>query len=598
MENAITYFLRKYYTISTQNYQVFYDFNDYGQYVNNITGSLSLSGKIMGNNTGNFYSQSGLANFSGNSVYIDNSSGNINVQNCTYFITYENKSFGDFTLINCIETGAYNNSIYYKGYEFGVTANNRLYFNYYNANGPQVFVSKEYMADKSNIFLSVENNSIRFGSYDFVSETLNFNSYPIVSNYIFQPSGIWVSSNLEYTGLYSRNSSFNGTMERLLVFSPSIPNSDVRLINSGTVCAYYSGGEVITYIESTGITGYATGMLPYFTGVTGTTYAITGEITDIFGDTYSGYGQVDLTGVLYSEQILPQYGLIYIPNNQYVQDSVAINNSLINKFGKTNINFLFKIETDDNINCSYNTGEYQVYNQNNLLSKYIDGFNYFSWINDDKSSYAVSINGLYQYSGQNVPSGDIYNITNIVSGDYIVNENGEILCSNIFGSNDRAKVDIIYPDLYNSIYIDNFTLSNSQLVNSGERYYLNWPANSEIFLNGQKLISGDDISIGSAADYGVQNGMIYFKNSGIFYNLSSSILSALIQNDMCDEVSQSNLLRAKSEFLINSAKAYRNGVRLDNKYDYLELANFDTNLGTGIFDIKQDIIYNGNGGFN
>jgi hypothetical protein len=598
MENAITYLLRKYYTISNQNYQVFYDFESPGSSVNNVTGSLSLSGSLVGVNTGNFYSQSGLANFSGNSVYIDNSSGNIDIKNCTYFITYENKSLGDFTLVNCIETGAYNNSIYYKGYEFGVTANNHLYFNYYNNSGSQIFISNEYMADKSNVFLSVENNSVRFGSYDFISQQLNLNSYPIQTNYVFQTTGIWISSNLQYTGLYNRNNAFKGTMERFLAFSPSIPASDVRLISSGTVMDYYSGGNVITYTSATGITGYATGLLPYFTGTTGTAYLATGVITDIFGDTYSGYGEVSLTGVLYSQQILPQYGLISTPATGYVQESGIINSELITRYGKSNINFLLNIESGDNVNIVYNTGANQLLEQNNLKSTKANGFNYFSWVKRGNQNYQVWSDGLYQYSGQNILSGDIYNLTNVISGDYVTDENGNILFNNSFGANDYIKVDLSNSSIYNTLYIDNFTLLNSNLNVYENRYYLNWPTNSQLFLNGQKLISGSDSDIGDTADYGIGYGQLYFKNTGVFYNLSESVLSAIVESGICDDVSQLNLIPTKSEFLINSAKAYRNGVRLDNQYDYIELAKFDTNLGTGIFDIKQNIIYNGNGGFN
>jgi hypothetical protein len=598
MENAITYLLRNYYTISTQNYKVFYDFKAPGPSVKNITGALSLSGNLTGTNTGNFYIQSGLANFSGNSVYIDNRSGGINVQNCTYFITYDNKEPGDFTLLNCIETGSYNNSIYYKGYEFGVTANNHLYFNYYNSSGSQLFVSNEYMADKSNVFLSIENNSIRFGSYDFIAQQLNFNSYPIDTNYIFNPNSIWISSNLQYKNLYNRNTAFNGNIERFLAFSPSIPASDVRLINSGTVCDYYSGGNIIQYSSFTGITGYATGLLPYFTGVTGNAYMATGVITDTFGDTYSGYGQVNLTGVLYSKQILPQYGLISVPSTGYVKDYAIINNNLINDYGKLNINFLFNVETGDNVNIVYNTGVMQAYSQNNLTAIKANGFNYFSRVGANNSNYKIWSDGLYQYSGKNILSGDIYNLTNVISGDYVVNENGNILFNNSFGINDYIKVDLSGPSIYNSFYIDNFTLSNTALTLSGDRYYLNWPIRSQVFLNGQKLISGNDSDIGSLVDYGINSNMIYFKNTGVFHNLSSSVLSAIMESGACDDVSQSNLMRARSEFLANSAKAYRNGVRLDNKYDYLELGDFDTNLGTGIFDIKANIIYNGNGGFN
>ena len=372
----------------------------------------------------------------------------------------------------------------------------------------------------------------------------------------------------------------------------------IRDRNSGTVSDYYSGGNIITYTAATGITGYVTGLLPYFTGTTGTAYLATGVITDIFGDTYSGYGDVALTGILYTQQILPQYGLIYTENTEYVKDSGIINPNLIASYGKTNVNFLFNIDTKDNVNIVYNTGANQIYKQNNLTSTKANGFNYFSWVKRNNQNYQIWSDGLYQYSGQNILSGDIYNLTNVISGDYVTDENGNILFNNSFGINDYIKVDISNPNLYNTLYIDNFTLLNNNIVLSGDRHYLNWPVNSQVFLNGQKLISGNDSEIGNAADYGIANGLLYFKNTGVFYNLSESVLSAIIEGNTCDDASQSNLMATKSQFLPNSAKAYRNGVRLDGQYDYIELGSFDTNLGTGIFDIKQNIIYNGNGGFN
>jgi hypothetical protein len=598
MENAITYLLRKYHTISSENYQIFYDFNSSGYSVNNITGAISLSGSLTGNNTGNFYIHSGLANFSGNSIYIDNSSGNINLQDCTYFTTYQRKNSGDFCLINCIETGEYNNSIYYKGYELGVTANNHLYFTYYNNNGPQVLISNNNVADKSNIFLSVRGNTIGMGDYDFVSQDTNKTLYNINSNYVFQPKSLWISSNLEYTGLYNSNNPFNGNMERFLVFSPSIPASDIRLINSGTVCNYSSGGRVITYTSGLAITGYSTGLLPYFTGVTGSIFAVTGIITDAFGDTYNGYGQVNLTGVLYSQQILPMYGNVQTPNTGYVLESITLNTGAISSYGKSNVNILLNINQNDNVNLVCNTGIQEILNQRNLKSKLANGFSYFSWINSNKNSYNVWTDGLYQYSGQNVPSGDIYNIINVISGDYIVDDRGNIYFNNSFGYLDNIVVDIIQPQEYNTLYIDGFNLAHSSLQLVGDKYYLNWPQQSEVFLNGQKLISGLYSEIGTSCDYGISGSGIYFINTGVFYNLQPSVLLANIETGLYDQVFRSNIFVTSANFANNSSRAYLNGVRLDLNRDYIELGNFDTNLGTGIFDIKQNIIYNGNGGFN
>jgi hypothetical protein len=447
--------------------------------------------------------------------------------------------------------------------------------------------------------VSVQQNQVNFGNYDFIKQSFNFSSYPIQSNYIFNSNKIWVSSNLEYQNPFSRNIPFNGTLKNFMIFSPVIPYSDIRLINSGIISDYYSGQYVTTYNNYTGVTGYDTGLLPYFTGITGSVYAATGVVQNIFGDTYTGYGQVDLTGVLYANEKVPLYGLISEPVSQYVPEYISLNTGEINTYTKSNVNFLFKIQNNENINLVYNTGIAELANENNIQAKYLNGYNLFNCANSIKNNYIVWSDGLYQYSGSFIESGDLYNLKQILSGDYIIDENGNILFNNTFDNNYNVTVDIVNPDIYTTLVIDNFDLNSTNLINTGSGIYLlNWPKKSEIFLNGQKLVSGDLKNLGVNADYGITGDVIYFINTGVFKDIKNSILSANVQYDMCDIVSNNNIISVYSGFLPGSSKAYRNGVRLDNGYDYIELGNFDTNLGTGIFDIKQNIIYNGNGGFN
>jgi hypothetical protein len=444
-------------------------------------------------------------------------------------------------------------------------------------------------------------NNVNFGDYDFVKNKINLNSKLINSNYIFNPQKIWLSSNLQFTGLYNRNSNFNGTMERFLALSPSVTLSDVFLMNSGCVCDYYSGGYVSVSNGYSGVTGYGTELVAYFSGITGTSYLPTGVIEDSFGNSYTGYQQIDMTGVLYEENSFPLYGLTYIQTEEKVDDYIVLNSGLIYNYGKSKINLISKVDINDNINYVYNTGINDIYNIYNLYSPKINNFNYFGWILDDKrNNYTVSSNGLCQYSGKYIQSGNIYNIENIISGDYLLDNNGNIFFNNSFGYRDNVMVDIIHPDLYESFVIDNFSLDNINLTNSGNGiYYLNWPKNCELFLNGQKLVSGNHEDIGTNADYGITGGGIYFINTGVFYNINNSILTAIVNNiNTCDDVTNQNILNAKGKFLGNSSRIYKNGVRLDEYYDYIELGDFDTNLGTGIFDIKENIIYNGNGGFH
>jgi len=597
MENAITYILKKYRSTAITSCKVFYDFNEENNdnIVYNTTGVESLSGYITGYNTQNFYQYSGVGNFSGNSVYIDNKSGYISTNNCTYFITYNNNNTGNFVLVNCIETGEYGNNLYYKGYEFGVTSNNRLYFTYYDNNGAQVAVGNEYLADKSNVYLSLGNNNVSFGNYDFASQSLNITSKIIKSEYIFNSSGIWLSSNLN-NSLYSANSAFDGTMNRALIFSPSVSISDLRLINSGSVCQYSGQGESTVYTSGYQITGYSSQMVPYFTGITGSEFGPTGVIVDIWGDRYSGYGTVYLTGVLYSEIESPMFGWLVTGNTVYNDSDLEIDYNLVNSYGKSIINYLHNIQNNDILNYVYSTGIYRSLDQRGVNIDYAKGYDYFRKITNRSGEYDIWANGVYQQSGKIISNNDIYNPIETISGDYVIKNNRDIFFSNTFGINDNIIMDIIYDNesqLYHyNLYIDNFNLQNGNLVLDGDKYNLNWPPNSQIFLNGQKLISGNESQIGNNADYGVSSSGIFFKNTGVFYNISNSNLSAIVEQDMLESTGIANLKKFEYLFPSESVKIYRNGIRADRGLDYIEMGSYNMKLNTGIFDKKNYIIYN------
>ena len=600
MKNSITYFLDLNFSNATNSYGILFDFSSQstGRAIYSLTGYTGITGQLVGS-TGGFYSNSGVASFNNNSIKIKNiTNDQIDFLNCTYMTVFERTGIGAFTLFNCVETGVYNNILYYKGYEFGVTANNKLFFEYYSNTGPQLLVGNQYLSDAASVFLNVGPNNVSFGDYDFYKNKANVNSFSFNGAYVFDPSGIYIGYNPDYTGLYNTNLPFKGKLDNFIVFSPSVDYWDISLVNSGVVSDYYPSVQVTEYDQYIDITGYETGTFPYFTGVTGQQYVLTGTVLDDFGNLYSGYTFTDLTGVLYTTGIVPVTGMVYIPKTGYSQDSGNFRSDYLIRFNKKKINLLSNIDSSEVVDIVYSTGGYNIYNNLDVTSSYGYLNNDFTDISlrDKSLIYKCWVNGLRQCSGSYAELGDIYSKYKVIQNDFILNDN-RLKFANTFNSTDDVIIDYMLSGSSMDDYIiNNFNLSGNYLIPSGGKYVLNWPSNLELFFNGQKILSGKDSEIGSTAYYGITGDKIYFKNIAYFSGTSGTLIGSSCGN-YTDKTGCAGSFFLTSGFVSNFTKVYRNGIRLKKDVDYLELPNNVSGLGTGIFDINDYLIYNGTEGF-
>ena len=597
MKNAVQYYLNLFNSIANKNAMVYFDFTTSGSgIVNNITGTSGyLNGNIINYNN-SFWNKSGSGFLSNNYINI-NTTGDIDLNYVTYSMVYEKVSPGGATLISTIDTGYDSVSGFYnKGYEFGVTANNKLYFEYYSQDGPSVLTSDYIVSDKSSVFLNLDNGMVSFGYYDFFRSKINSNIFSINNSYLFNTTGVNLGYNPAASGGYSYNKQFTGFIDQFFLFSPPIYTFDIISLNSGYANSYYSSTQNVTYIPITGVTGYSTGVTGFYTTITGYTTVATGVIYDDFGNQFSGFSTSPLTGTYYGTGIIPLTGVSLIPlTGVSTGDYTIYNSGYVAGFGKRTISILKKIDGSDFIEVSVPDHNYNPIYQNNLITKYDYVQNSFfnSYIKQNPSiNFIVFVNGVAQNSGLYTASGTVYSPVNIQKNDYIVTDNNEISFNIPFDASNNVSVDMVSGVYNTGFYIENFYYNPSLSSIS-----LPWPTNYNVFFNGQKLASGQDSQIGITAQYGVNSTGIYFKYINIFSGVSGQLFALPKNFNITSTGLGSHLITFGQTFYDNYSEVYMNGIRLSPDSDYLELPIIDSNAGSGIFDIKTGILYNNNQSF-
>jgi len=509
MNQSINYFFQEVPGVASDNCKLYFDFLSGAnlQTVYNKSGDPLLSGSIQSAVSSPFLSfqipsfwVNGSGYFSQNLyVKIDNTTG-INIQNFTTCFIYKNIKPGGSTLISTIDTGysqSYTengnleNNFIYKGFDFGITANNYLYFEYYTDNGPTIFIGEDNLSEKNSVFLSISNNNLSFGHYDFFKDKLISYDYNIDASYLHNANDIFIGYNPKATGTYAFNRVFSGFIDELLIFSPSIYNYEIESLNSGFVHIFNPG----TYYQTvenlvTGVTGYGLGIIGYENQITGNGFIVTNELTGEFGEIYSGYTEVTLTGLVPLSGLIELTGVIsFDVISGYNDVGVIKNNDYIQSFGKNYINFLYENTSEDFIELNFSTN-YTTKVLRNLDFDYIPYSNRFTFKDDLNlnDNYSIFANGQLQQIGSFYLTGNGYSSGKYIINDYII-DNRSIYFGNKYNQDDSIVADYIV-SYDTGLYLENFLVSTGTGTVS-----LPWGETTNLYFNGQKLTENFDYTV-------------------------------------------------------------------------------------------------------
>lgn len=617
--NNIKYFLNQIPGLAVNSFALYFDFES-GDSLSTIlpaTGfqdfnqNYLFSGLISSNEL-SFWEKSGVGTISDNYIYINNDSNNINFQNFTCMSVLQNHSPGGGTILSTIETGereAYDEygvpikETFFKGFEFGLTSNNKLYYEYFNKQGVQVLTSDFFVPDKSSVFLRTSLGSVSFGYYDFSKNKLLNVDYYFDTNFIFSPNNMFIGKNPISSGLYNYNKQLRAELDQFLIFSPAIYDYEMQNINSGFATIYFPESVYIQENYSTGIigsetgisgeiiqitgyiptiTGYRNEIIGYTTGVIDRYWDITGSYVDDFGFSGDAYGYVEITGQIELTGLVALTGIDFSVESGIIEEYAILDENYISNFGDKNINILTKVDKDDLIDIELITGRDLIFLEKNLDSFYdeISQTFVFDSIREDSfnRNYIIFANGQLLNSGQELLTGSIYNQGYLVTEDYITKYKGEIFFNDPYFRNSNTLGDFISGDIK---YLNNFNIDSgveilNQIPNLDEYNF---------FINGQKLLNNFHYTI---------------NNNSINFNITTEIdftgkMMVVPKNfDYVITGSNQHLFRSNYSFYKNYSQVYKNGIRQFNNFDYLEVSNFSTNTGIPILDIKNNLIYNNN----
>ena len=470
------------------------------------------------------WSTSGRGYFSGNYARITGINNFINYNDSTFIIDFEKIRVGSSTLISSITKDnilQYNEdgSTYFinvnQGFEFGVTANNNLYFEYFEPSGSRVFIQESNLSNKSSVYLNISNNAVNFGYFNFVQNSVINSNFNINSNFIYNPKNLYIAYNPESINSYSNNQPFLGYIDNFIVGS-GLFNRELPFIYTGFIHDTYASGGALASGLVTGITGRRyeiTGSGLYITGFQRTA---TGVIYDDWGFETIGYTNSPLYGLrpLYGFTILT--GSFFQFFNEPLTISLKRNLNKFNSYNKDYIKFTTDKINDDLIEIGLITGDISKINNKNLFLSQ-NRFDYGYYLpNRVIENESLFINGQYQTSGELIDLSNSYNpdLIRIVKNDYGI-ENGKIVPFNLY---DQQSSDSIFVDFntgetvcFEDLHIEP-SISIPSLLNDS----LN------IFFNGQKLTEGIHYDVNNNYD-------LRYELQKIFNN--SSYRSSIISND-------------------------------------------------------------------
>jgi hypothetical protein len=560
------------------------------------SGEYLISGEILPL-LNNFWQESGRAHINNNYIKIPNVTGinsygeklsHFDFQNFSFVCVFKNYKPGGSTILSTVQTGieeVYNsngdivNQIYLQGFEFGVTSNNKLYFEYFDKDGPKAYTSDFFLPNKAAAFLNIYYGNVYFGYYNYFDSTIYNQSVGIKSEYIFSPDYIYIGYNPMSSGLYNLNRQFSGYFEQILFFNNKIYDYEIQSLCSGFTTVYTPPSSYVNTTYETGvITGYELGIIGYETGITGYDFLVTGTYDDGFGNTGELGVDVELYEITTLSGYVPLTGTLITLETGYNDEYVTVDYGYINQFGKNNINILNKIDSDDLIEVIIPTGAIN-YSQKTVFNPTFDRVKEKFIFNEIRGDFSVYVNGQLVTPGSGIITGSVYN-----KGLLIINDYYKLAAKEIeFADKTFKNTDGIFADtlpLSGKIFnYDDFSAVTSGTIN------LENPKEYSIFINGQKLtnnlhyqINGNDIIFIPSSDlYTGITGQLTFVSENFNYNFTGS---------------NANYFNFDPYFYQGFSKIYKNGIRQYLDSDYLELSDVDSNSGKAIFEIKSNLIYN------
>jgi hypothetical protein len=412
--------------------------------------------------------------------------------------------------------------------------------------------------------------SLQIDYYDIIENEINSSKIFVTGNYFNQYKNIYIGN---IASGYTNNihTGFFGAIDDILLINNYLDNdksfniSKLFIKTGETLDIVQLTGlqfDLITsaYINPTGIIGE--GIISY-TNLKIEEALISGNLTGI-------YIQSGITGFLTGEKIefTTSNQSTIVSTGQNITKYDLYDEKYASNFTKNNIIFNQKLDNED-------VFEIQYYLDSQIKINYADySINSDLYITTDdilNKNTSIYFNGLRLVSGENYNYIDKnkFTISNYNTGSQDSNDSIFYTSSSLTGYK-----------TYQTYFDQSFAFGNYYLVYTFSDDRSNW-GKSNIFLNGQKLISGFNYLIS-----GFGSNKLYFKN-----DLPTGLV-AIIKDDFISGVTGCNIKKYNTSLNYNNEQIWINGVYQHKGDDYILTSCYNNLLiPSGDIEVKRDNIF-------
>ena len=456
------------------------------------------------------------------------------------------------------------------GFAVGINGCNRIFCEHDTpSSGKRIYTLNEELDNKNVLSVSKVNAVLSIGIHQF-DDKMNKESSNVkynMENYL--PSNKMYIGGLGASGINYRN--YSGTIDSFMLFNVGLGFPERNTFAKSFYCSSYdTGGYYTTTTSFVSVTGIELRSVIIATGVTGYVEVLAGaEIVD--GGVVNKYAYSGVTGLIYDTLAVELTG---VTSGQ--SDILSFNPPS----GIYDYNYSIPFANSKVVlNANFDSSYKEVYSFSGINN---DDLNLLPSFDNASLKYAVLETGDGEFINfylNGVAQPNLQALTGTMTGDFIVSGNA-IDSDGFFDADDSAMYDIIL----GSGSITGLTIAD---VSAGSKALSgSFVNNRDVYLNGNKLISGIDYS-------GVGQTVVINTT-----NLIDGDLMLLPKHNMnFSRYTGYNDNNFNSSLNLFDEQIWVNGLRQMRGLDYLKVADFSLKYSSFSLEPFSDIIYNNDTGF-
>jgi hypothetical protein len=485
------------------------------------------------------------------------------------FIVFRNLDTGTFNQSKIL-ISSQNSGASVSGFSIGINGCNRLFCEHNTpTGGKRIYTLGQELDNKNVVSVAKIDSSFQLSTHQF-DDTLNKKSLNLQFDITdFSGSNDFYVGGLGVSGVNYKN--FSGVMDNFMLFNIGLDFPERNTFAKAFYCSGYSSGRYEAQIETfLSVTGIEYQNVIVGTGVTG--YTQTSGVTSTSnGSSITGYFYTPVTGYLYDYRLVELTGIttgtseitVYRPPSGIIDYGYSV------PFGNSKVLLLANFDDSNKEVYSFSGRNSEDLN---LIPQFSQSDQRYSILNTG-SGEAVNLyaNGL--------ACTYVTGITGDREGDFTVS-GGFIDSSSFFDVTDFAIYDLISGS-------GSLTgISAQDVTNTTKVLNYNYVNHRDLYLNGNKLISGIDYS-------GVTGAITIYTS-----NLIDGDLLLIPKHDI-NRVRYTGNNNNNFDTSINlfDEQIWVNGLRQIKGLDYEKLADPSLRYTTFSLEPFSEVIYNNDTGY-